>query len=40
MEIQPGQNDRLVELRNVNPAFVAAVHQVQVARMAQSSGSN
>jgi predicted small integral membrane protein len=40
MEIQPGQNDRLVELRNVNPAFVAAVHEAHVARMAQSPGSN
>jgi hypothetical protein len=40
MEIQPGQYDRLVELRNVNPAFVAAVHQLQAARMAQSPGSN
>ncbi len=40
MEPQPGQLDRRVELRNINPAFVAAVHQAQAARMAQTAGSN
>lgn len=35
-----GQLDRIVELRNVHPAFVAAVHQVQAARLAQMAGSN
>jgi hypothetical protein len=29
MEMAPGQNDRVVELRNVHPAFVAAVEQRQ-----------
>ncbi len=29
MEVAPGQNDRIVELRNVHPAFVAAVEQRQ-----------
>jgi hypothetical protein len=31
-----GQGDRIVELRNVHPNFVAAVNQVQHVRMAQS----
>ena len=31
----PGQTDRLVELRNVHPAFVVAVQQHQQARAAQ-----
>ncbi len=35
MEAAPGQNDRIVELRNVNPLFVAAVMQHQQARAAQ-----
>lgn len=33
-EQQPGQYDRLVELRNVHPAFVAAVNQLHQARAA------
>jgi len=40
MEPQPGQLDKLVELQNVNPAFVAAVHQLHAARLAQTAGSN
>ena len=32
MEVAPGQNDRIVELRNVHPAFVAAVAQRQQER--------
>jgi hypothetical protein len=39
-EPQPGQFDKLVELRSVHPAFVAAVHQLQAGRMARSTGSN
>ncbi|TME05995.1 MAG: hypothetical protein E6I71_02670 [Chloroflexi bacterium] len=35
MEAAPGQNDRIVELRNVNAAFVMAVRQSQQARAAQ-----
>jgi len=35
MEAAPGQTDRIVELRNVHPAFVAAVQQHQQARAAQ-----
>jgi hypothetical protein len=35
MEQQAGYNDRLVELRNVHPAFVAAVRNMQQARAAQ-----
>jgi hypothetical protein len=35
MEMAPGYNDRLVELRNVNPAFVAAVNQIHQTRAAQ-----
>jgi hypothetical protein len=40
MEPQPGQLDKLIELQNVNPAFVAAVYQMQTARTAQRAGSN
>jgi hypothetical protein len=36
MELAPGQFDRIVELRNVHPAFVAAVLQRQQARALQS----
>jgi hypothetical protein len=36
-EQQPYQYDKVVELRNVNPAFVAAVHQLYAQRVAQSS---
>jgi hypothetical protein len=39
-EPQPGQLDKLVELQNVSPIFVAAVHQLQAARIAQTAGSN
>jgi len=35
MEMAPGQNDRIVELRNVHPAFVAAVEQRQREHAAQ-----
>jgi hypothetical protein len=35
MEQQPGYYDRIVELRSVHPAFVAAVIQTQQARAAQ-----
>jgi hypothetical protein len=35
MEQQPGQYDRLVRLRRVHPAFVAAVNQIHQARAAQ-----
>lgn len=34
--VQYGQYDRLVEIRNVNPVFVAAVRQHQQARFAQA----
>jgi hypothetical protein len=34
-EMAPGRNDRIVELRNVHPAFVAAVLQAQRARAGQ-----
>jgi hypothetical protein len=40
MEPQLGQLDKLVELRNVHPAFVTAVQQMHAARMAQLQGSN
>jgi UPF0716 family protein affecting phage T7 exclusion len=33
--VQPGYYDKLVEIRNVHPAFVAAVNQAQQARAAQ-----
>lgn len=35
MPVPPGQSDRIVELRNVHPVFVAAVQQHQHARAAQ-----
>jgi hypothetical protein len=35
MGIAPGQNDRVVELRNVHPNFVAALNHVYQARAAQ-----
>ena len=35
MEVAPGQYDRIVELRNVHPAFVAAVEQRQREHAAQ-----
>ena len=35
--MQPGYYDKLVELRNVHPAFVAAVNQMHQARMAQQA---
>jgi hypothetical protein len=34
--LQPGYYDKLVEIRNVHPAFVAAVNQMHQARTAQS----
>ncbi len=37
LEQQPGQYDKLVELRNVHPAFVAAVNQMHAARAANSA---
>ena len=33
--MQPGYYDRLVEIRHLHPAFVAAVNQIQQARVAQ-----
>lgn len=39
-EPQPGQLDKIVELRNLHPNFVHAVQQLQAARLAQSTGSN
>jgi hypothetical protein len=36
MPMAPGQNDRIVELRNVHPNFVSAVNQVQPSRTAPS----
>jgi hypothetical protein len=39
MDAPPGHTDRLVELRNVHPAFVAAVLQVHQARAAQYATS-
>src|SRR5260221_14606548 len=38
MEPMPGQLDKVVELRNVHPAFVAALQQMHAARMAQAAG--
>jgi hypothetical protein len=35
---QPGQSDRIVELRNVHPNFAAAVMQQHAARAAQLPG--
>lgn len=37
MEPFPGQLDKVVELRNVNPLFVQAVQQQQAARAAQAN---
>ncbi len=37
MEAPPGQTDRLVEIRNVHPAFAAAVQQMHQARAATPS---
>jgi hypothetical protein len=42
MEQQPGYYDKLVELRNVHPAFVTAVnevHQQRAANLPQMPGS-
>lgn len=39
-EPQPGQLDKIVELRNLNPNFVYAVQQAHAARLAQSTTSN
>jgi hypothetical protein len=39
MEMAPGQTDRIVELRNVHPNFIAAVQQQQHARAAQAAAS-
>jgi len=39
MEPQPGYLDKLVELRNVHPNFVQALHQQQVTRLAQTTTS-
>lgn len=39
-EPQPGQVDKIVELRNLHPNFVHAVQQLQAARLAQSARSN
>lgn len=39
-EPQPGQLDKIVELRNLHPNFVQAVQQAQQARLAKSTGSN
>jgi hypothetical protein len=39
MEPQLGQVDKLVELRNVHPAFVAAVQQMHAARLAQATAA-
>jgi UPF0716 family protein affecting phage T7 exclusion len=38
--VQPGYYDKLVEIRNVHPAFVAAVNQAQQARAAQYAAAN
>jgi hypothetical protein len=40
MGSQPGQTDRIVELRHVHPAFAAAVQLQHAARLAQSQSSN
>jgi hypothetical protein len=37
MEARPGYTDRLIEIRNVHPAFVAAVQQMHQARAATPS---
>jgi len=39
MEPQPGYFDKLVELRNVHPNFVQAVHQQHATRLAQQTTS-
>lgn len=39
MEPQPGYMDKIVELRNVHPNFIQAVHQLQASRLAQSTTS-
>lgn len=39
-EPEPGQLDKIVELRNLHPNFVHAVQQLQAARLAQSTSSN
>jgi hypothetical protein len=39
MEVAPGQTDRIVELRNVHPNFIAAVQQQQHTRAAQAAAS-
>ena len=39
-EPQPGQLDKIVELRNVHPNFGNAVRQAHAARLAQTTGSN
>jgi len=38
--VQTGYYDKLVEIRNVHPAFVAAVNQIQQARAAQYAAMN
>lgn len=40
MEPEPGQTDKIVELRNVNANFVEAVRQLQHSRLAQPPSSN
>ena len=40
MEPPPGYTDKTVELRNVHPNFVQAVHQLQASRLAQPTTSN
>lgn len=41
LEQQPGYYDKLVELRNVHPAFVAALNQMHALRAGQyASGQN
>jgi hypothetical protein len=40
LRAQPGQPETSIELRNVHPAFVAAVQQMDAARMAQGPRSN
>ena len=39
MEPQPGYTDKIVELRNVNPIFAAAVSQQHAGWLAKSTGS-
>jgi len=40
MEVAPGQTDRIVELRNVHPLFVAEVLQRQQAHAMQSASQS